>query len=242
MWRLSRSYEKHRGQVHRYDPVSDLPYGTTACKWDTIISLEPLWTHYKRIVKDNAAIVLMGSQPFTTTLIASNMKMFKYELIWDKGKGSNPQLAGKMPMKSHENMLIFYKKLPIYNPQMTDGSLYVVPRTGGKRTNRVIDSKDKPGFQQKTKDTSKRFPISIHKYSIHCGSKVHPTQKPVALFEYLIKTYTNEGDLVLDNCTGSGTTGIACINTNRQFILIEKDPDYYEIARKRIAAMPGRLI
>ncbi len=216
--------------------LCDLPYGTTACKWDTIIPFEPLWEQYKRIIKDNGAIVLTASQPFTSALVMSNPKMFKYEWIWDKGKGSNPLLSKKQPMKSHENILIFAQSQTVYNPQMTDGKPYNIPRTGGNRTNRIINAKDSNNFRQKT-DPTKRFPTTIQKYSIHCGSKIHPTQKPVALFEYLIKTYTNEGDLVLDNCAGSGTTAIACINTKRNFILIEKEQEYINIIHKRLSTL-----
>jgi site-specific DNA-methyltransferase (adenine-specific) len=213
--------------------LCDLPYGTTACKWDTIIPFEPLWEQYKRIIKDNGAIVLTASQPFTSALVMSNPKMFKYEWIWDKAKGSNPLLSKKQPMKSHENILVFSKSQTIYNPQMTDGKPYLIPKTGGNRTNSITNAKDSKDFQQKT-DPTKRFPLTIQKYSIHCGSKIHPTQKPVDLFEYLIKTYTNEGDLVLDNAAGSGTTGVACRNTNRNYILIEKEPEYIEIINKRL--------
>ncbi len=213
--------------------LCDLPYGTTACKWDTVIPFVSLWEQYKRIIKDNGAIVLTASQPFTSALVMSNIKWFRYEWIWDKAKGSNPLLSKKQPMKSHENILVFSKSQTRYNPQMTEGKPYLIPKTGGNRTNSITNAKDSKDFQQKT-DPTKRFPLTIQKYSIHCGSKVHPTQKPVSLFEYLIKTYTNEGDLVLDNCMGSGTTGVACKNLNRNFIGIELDSEYFKIAESRI--------
>lgn len=213
--------------------LTDPPYGTTACKWDTVIPFEPMWEQLKRVTKKNGAIVLFGSQPFTSALVMSNVKMFKYEWIWDKGKGSNPLLSKKQPMKTHENVLVFSKSQTIYNPQMTEGKPYLIPKTGGNRTNSITNAKDSESFQQKT-DPTKRFPITIQKYSIHCGSKIHPTQKPVALMEYLIKTYTNEGETVLDFTMGSGTTGVACKNLNRNFIGIELDKEYFEIAQKRI--------
>jgi len=214
--------------------LCDLPYGTTACKWDTIIPFEPLWKQYKRIIKDNGAIVLTASQPFTSALVMSNPKMFKYELIWEKQKGSNPLLAKKQIMKSHENIVIFYKSQPTYNPQFEQGTPYI--RKGdcsvksenyGLPKNKVYDLGSKDG---------RRYPKSILRFSNEGmnANNLHPTQKPVALFEYLIKTYTNDGDLILDNCAGSGTTGVACKNLNRNFILIEKEPKYVEIIKGRL--------
>ena len=211
--------------------LCDLPYGVTACKWDSVIAFEPLWEQYKRLCK--GPVVLTASQPFTTELINSNRKDFKYSLVWDKGKGSNPLLAKKMPMRSHEDILVFYKKPPVYNPQMTEGKPYTVPRTGGNRTNSITGAKDSNGFKQST-DSSKRYPLSIQKFSIHCGSKLHPSQKPVELMEWLIKTYTNSGATVLDNAMGSGSTGVACNNTGREFIGMELDAEYYAIAVDRI--------
>lgn len=215
--------------------LTDPPYGITACKWDACIPFEQMWEQLKRITKKNGAIVLFGSQPFTSALVMSNPKMFKYEWVWNKAKGSNPLLSKKQPMKSHENILVFAQAQTVYNPQMTDGNPYTVPRTGGNRTNSITKAKDNINFIQKT-DTTKRFPLTIQRYTIHCGSKLHPTQKPVALMEYLIKTYTNEGDTVLDFTMGSGTTGVACKNLNRRFIGIELDKTYFEIARERINA------
>jgi len=214
--------------------LCDLPYGTTACKWDTIIPFEPLWEQYKRIIKDNGAIVLTASQPFTSALVMSNPKMFKYEWIWEKNRASNPMLSKVQPLKFHENILVFCNGKTIYNPQME----YVGIKDNRKTFNTIetynerIDSK----FTIKTKkDDGWRFPKSILKViQEHFSKIVHPTQKPVALFEYLIKTYTNEGDLVLDNAAGSGTTGVACKNLNRNYILIEKEQEYIDIINNRL--------
>lgn len=213
--------------------LCDLPYGTTACKWDTIIPFEPLWAQYKRIIKDNGAIVLFGSQPFTSALVMSNPKWFKYELIWEKPNPSNPMLAKKQTLKNHENILLFYKNQCTFNPQMelrlekdkrsqVEKELGIFKHTGQKR---II-----PNAMGEYK-----YPMSVRKFNRE-QTGFHPTQKPVALFEYLIKTYTNEGETVLDNCAGSGTTAIACLNTNRNYICIEKEPKYYEIINKRIEA------
>jgi len=209
--------------------LCDLPYGTTACKWDTIIPLEPLWEQYKRIIKDNGAIVLTASQPFTSALVMSNIKMFKYEWVWNKNRGTGIFNAKKSPLKSHENVLVFYKKQPIYNPQFTEGKPYTAKQ--GKQSDAFGLN---TGKEIITINDGKRYPLSSMYFISTNGRNVHPTQKPVALFEYLIKTYTNEGDLVLDNCAGSGTTGVACKNLNRNFIGIELDKDYFEIAKKRI--------
>ena len=205
--------------------LCDLPYGTTACKWDTIIPLEKLWEQYERVIKDNGAIVLTASQPFTSTLVSSNYKKFRYEWIWEKNQGVNFLLAKKQPLKVHENILIFYKKTPNYNPQMEIGK----PYTSGKGDSGEVTNKVKK-IQTKNKGT--RYPKTVQKIKREFG--LHPTQKPVALFEYLIKTYTNEGEIVLDNCMGSGTTAIACINTERNFIGFELDKTYYEKSLKRI--------
>jgi site-specific DNA-methyltransferase (adenine-specific) len=215
--------------------LCDLPYGTTACKWDTIITFEPLWEQYKRIIKDNGAIVLTASQPFTSALVMSNIKMFKYCLIWNKNKCGSPGLAKRRPLKTHEDILIFSKGVERYNPQMEIGKPFFRKRSGKSRENNMGY-----GFANNTQDivnTGTRYPKSIINISrdFSAQQQIHPTQKPVALFEYLIKTYTNEGDLVLDNCIGSGTTAIACINTNRNFIGIELSPEYCEIANKRIS-------
>lgn len=205
--------------------LCDLPYGTTACKWDAIIPLEKLWEQYERVIKDNGAIVLTASQPFTSTLVSSNYKKFRYEWIWEKNQGVNFLLAKKQPLKVHENILIFYKRMPNYNPQMETGK----PYTSGKGDSGEVTNKVKK-IQTKNKGT--RYPKTVQKIKREFG--LHPTQKPVTLFEYLIKTYTNEGETVLDNCMGSGTTAIACINTNRNYIGFELDEQYYEASIDRI--------
>lgn len=205
--------------------LCDLPYGTTACKWDAIIPFDALWTEYERIIKDNGAIVLTSSQPFTTSLIASNMNLYRYSLIWEKEQGVNFLMAKKQPLKVHEDINVFYKKQPTYNPQMTKGKPYTSGKgTSGEVTGHVT--------KVQTKNEGTRYPRSVIKINRETG--LHPTQKPVALFEYLIKTYTNEGETVLDNCLGSGTTAVAAINTNRNFIGIEREPEYVEIANRRI--------
>ena len=216
--------------------LCDLPYGTTACKWDTVIPFEPLWEQYKRVIKDNGAIVLFGSEPFSSNLRMSNIGMYRYDWIWEKSKAGNFMNVKTQPQKIHEDILVFYKDNSTYNPQMED-SVRISSRNKGKRANANIlgTSFDKPEYI----DDGKRFPYSIQFYSNQSGElnnvhRLHPTQKPVALLEYLIKTYTNEGETVLDNCMGSGSTGVACKNTNRNFIGIELDEDYFNIAKERI--------
>jgi site-specific DNA-methyltransferase (adenine-specific) len=220
--------------------LADLPYGTTACKWDTIIPFEPLWEQYKRIIKDNGAIVLTASQPFTSALVMSNIKWFKYEWIWEKEQGSNFTTVNHQPFKAHENILVFssgkitynpignYMK---YNPQKTKGKPYFIKRSGKMTQNLATGANQE--LTSTNNETGDRHPLS-YIYFQRDIPKIHPTQKPVALFEYLIKTYTNEGDLVLDNCAGGGTTGVACKNLNRNYILIEKEPEYIEIIKKRL--------
>ena len=206
--------------------LCDLPYGTTACKWDTIIPFEPLWKQYERIIKDNGAIVLFASQPFTTALINSNIKLFRYSWVWEKEQGVNFLMAKKQPLKVHEDICVFSKKQTVYNPQMTEGKPYISGKgDSGEVTGRVK--------KVQTKNNGTRYPRSVIRFKGETG--LHPTQKPVELCEYLIKTYTNEGDTVLDNCIGSGTTVIACMNTNRNFIGIEKEKKYFDIAKERIA-------
>ena len=302
--------------------LCDLPYGTTACSWDTIIPFEPLWEQYKRIIKDNGAIVLTASQPFTSALVMSNMEWFRYEMIWSKNRGTGIFNAKKIPMKSHENILVFYldkaeisgrskeflklrdyfneelkksgltskqvksllgndmgghyftkgiqwtlptsenyqklqttgffkrdygelkkefnliseKCLNTYNPQMIKGKPYTAKQ--GKQSDGFGL---KTGKEITTENNGERYPLTVLNFNSENGRNIHPTQKPVALFEYLIKTYTNEGDIVLDNCAGSGTTGIASINTKRNYILIEKDEHYCEVARNRIEEYLYRL-
>lgn len=218
--------------------LCDLPYGTTACKWDVIIPFEPLWKQYERVIKDNGAIVLTASQPFTSALVMSNVKMFKYEWIWEKSIGTGFLNSKKQPLRSHENVLVFYKSQPLYTPQMTS------KEDSKGRIKKAPFSKAEVYNDMKLveyKDTGLRFPRSVAKIydddrfnSAVLSKHKHPTQKPVALFEYLIKTYTNEGETVLDNCAGSGTTAISCINTNRNYILFEKEEKYYNIILDRI--------
>jgi site-specific DNA-methyltransferase (adenine-specific) len=219
--------------------LCDLPYGTTACKWDTVIPFEPLWEQYKRIIKDNAPILLFGSEPFSSILRMSNIKWYKYDWIWNKIIAGNVGLANKQPLKTHEIISVFYNKQPIYNPQFHNNYTKLMGKftqTNSKSVN--LSSKVKKLSGQRG------FPrsiIEIMRPNNMTGGGLHPTQKPVSLFEYLIKTYTNEGDLVLDNCAGSGTTGVACINTNRKYILIEKDKEYFGIAVKRCSEVPVKL-
>lgn len=212
--------------------LADPPYGTTACKWDSVIPLEPMWEQLKRVIKPNGAIVMTASQPFTTTLIASNMKMFKYCWVWEKPKGTGHLNAKKQPMRSVEDIPVWYKKQSTYNPQMKAGKPYK-EKSGWKGTSGYegygVDKRigsDNEGF---------RYPKQVLRFGVVERGTVHPTQKPVSLMEYLIKTYTNEGETVLDFAMGSGTTGVACQMTGRRFIGIEKDAGYFDIAHKRIA-------
>ena len=208
--------------------LADLPYQVTNCSWDTIIPFEPLWEQYKRIIKDNGAIVLTASQPFTTKLINSNIEWFRYEWIWIKNNSTGFQLANKMPLKKHENVLVFYNHLPTYNPQGL--KKYGKKNTRGKVGNGgYLANEVNEYVQQHT-----NYPTSIDLYFNYDKEKYHPTQKPVALFEYLIKTYTNKNDIVLDNVIGSGTTAVACLKTDRKFIGFELEEKYYHIALKRI--------
>lgn len=214
--------------------LCDLPYGTTQNKWDSVIPLEELWKHYNRVIKDNGAIVLTAQTPFDKVLGCSNLKMLKYEWIWEKTTATGHLNAKKkMPMKAHENILIFYKKLPTYNPQKTTGHKRKVSSATHKRNSKLSSNYNPSNFTNY--DSTERYPRSVLLFPTDKQkSAIHPTQKPVALFEYLIKTYTNEGDTVLDNCIGSGTTAVACINTKRNFIGIELEEKYYNIANKRI--------
>ena len=206
--------------------LCDLPYGTTACKWDTVIPFEPLWEQYNRIIKENGAILLFGSQPFTTELNHSNLKMFRYEWVWVKNNSTGFQLANKRPLKKHELISVFYRKQPTYNPQGLQIFGKVNRRSSSGDNWSELNSNSY--VQQFT-----NYPTQLLEFA-YDKDKLHPTQKPVALLEYLIKTYTKEGEIVLDNCMGSGSTGVACINTNRRFIGIELGEDYFDIAKKRI--------
>ncbi|UVX29533.1 DNA methyltransferase [Klebsiella phage VLCpiS13f] len=206
--------------------LCDLPYGTTRNKWDSVIDLQVMWYEYKRVCR--GAIVLTAQTPFDKVLGASNLNMLRYEWIWEKPKATGHLNAKRAPMKAHENILVFYERLPIYNPQKTDGEPY--KGCGGASKNDNYGGFD--AAREGSADGS-RYPRSVQKFK-HETKPLHPTAKPVALMEYLIKTYTNEGDTVLDNCMGSGTTGVACMNTGRRFIGIEKDESYFKIAKGRI--------
>ena len=210
--------------------LCDLPYGTTACKWDTIIPFEPLWAEYKRIIKKHGAIVLTASQPFTSALVMSNPKGFKYEWTWDKVRPSGFQVAKYKPMQRHENVLVFTSKGERVNyfPIMELRDKPVKGRVASSSESSPLKYND-----GKTRIYTHKNPQSIIIFP-KPNRTVHPTQKPVALFEYLIRTYTNEGDTVLDNCMGSGTTAIACLNTGRNYIGFELDEGYYNIAQDRI--------
>jgi len=211
--------------------LADLPYGTTACKWDSIIDLDLLWKQYKRIMTDNGAIVLTASQPFTTVLIGNDLKMFKYNLVWDKVAVTNPMLAKKQPMRCHEDVLVFYDKQPTYNPQMRVGIKW---SRAGKKQHTTDTLGQSTLFNNGSDESEMKYPKSIITFSNADKTKnEHPTQKPLELMKYLIKTYSNENDMVLDNTMGSGTTPLAAKELNRKFIGIEKEPKYYEIACKR---------
>ena len=259
--------------------LCDLPYGTTNCKWDTVLPLDVLWKEYHRVCKINAAIVLTAAQPFTSALIMSNPKYFKYTWVWEKSKATGYLNSKKMPMRAHEDVCVFYRKLPTYNPQMTQGKVYdkgiahrptdVYSQQGQKKRNarrkellkldsealelelqthklssdgttkeqieRLVDL-IKPTKVHVKNTTGLRYPRTVQyfKTAESEGKVYHPTQKPLALFEYLIKTYSNEGDLILDNCIGSGTTALACINTKRDYIGMELEQKYYDITLARI--------
>ena len=212
--------------------LCDLPYGTTACKWDTIIPFEPLWEQYERVIKDNGAIVLTASQPFASNLVMSNIKMFKYEWVWNKNRGTGFQIVKYKPLVSHESVLIFGKGKTIYNPQMRERDNPRLSKNKGTTRQMIVSKGESYTGKEPLK---KRYPITSLEFSNNNQKdKFHPTQKPVALFEYFIKTYSNEGETVLDNCMGSGTTAIACINTERNFIGFELDKTYYEKSLERI--------
>ena len=204
---------------------TDPPYGTTACKWDSVIPFEPMWAQLKRIVKPNGAIVLMASQPFTSALVMSNVKMFKYCWIWKKTAATGHLNAKRMPMSDSEDVLVFYRHQPDYNPQGLIPHGKTVRRGGNGG---CYGNSGKENFQEFTNYPRRTLEIASQ------GGTVHPTQKPVALMEYLIRTYTNAGETVLDFTCGSGTTGVAAANTGRRFIGIERDPDYFTIAQARI--------
>lgn len=211
----------------------DLPYGTTACKWDTVIPFDALWMHYKRIIKHNGVIVLFGSEPFSSLLRVSNLKEYRYDWTWVKNTGTNFLHAKRMPIRYSENIHVFGRAGATYNPQKTTG--HIATNSGkGRNTGNVYHGKSKVDY--KGGDTT-RFPKNLLYFdTVNNYARIHPTQKTVELVEYLVKTYTVEGDTVLDNCMGSWTTGVACKNLGRNFIGIELDENYYQIATKRIEA------
>lgn len=215
--------------------LCDLPYGTTQAKWDTVIPMEPLWTEYKRVIKDRGAIVLTASQPFTGALVMSNPRWYKYSWVWKKSRAANGPVARYQPLKYHEDILVFGKGRTTYNPQGIKRVDKVA--TQGTKSSDIMRGYSREGtYVQKWTN----YPSTILEFN-NVGKTAHPTQKPVALFEYLIRTYTNEGELVLDNCMGSGTTAVAAINTGRNFIGFELEQDYVEIANKRIEEARGAV-
>ena len=218
--------------------ITDPPYGTTACKWDSVIDFELMWEQLNRIIKPNGAIVLFGSEPFSSALRMSNIKNYKYDWIWDKVTGGNFIQLKNVPSKCYENISVFYKKKPTYNPVMeVKEKRNVRPKTKQKSTTKILSVSS--GFLQRTSSDKLKFPRAIQVFNRmknECNNlkRVHPTQKPVALMEYLIKTYTNENETVLDFTMGSGSTGVAAKNLNRNFIGIEQDQKYFNIAKNRI--------
>ena len=214
--------------------ICDPPYGTTVCKWDTVIPFEDMWKRLNKLIKPNGAIVLFGTEPFSSSLRISNIKKYRYDIIWEKERITNFFFVKKQIAKCHENISVFYEKQPTYNPQMQiiEGKGVWERKSNGKKYNSAYS------LNYSKKDSSNtsgaRFPRSVQKFSMHNVGLHHPTQKPTDLLEFLIKTYTNEGDLVLDFTMGSGSTGVACMNTNRKFIGIELDENYFNIAKQRI--------
>lgn len=220
--------------------LCDLPYGTTACKWDSVIPFEPLWAQYRRVAKPNAAIVLFGAQPFTSALVMSNIKEFKYVWVWDKVNRVSGHLnAKRQPLRVVEDVIVFYREQATYVPQMVKGEPYTAKSKGaksscyGSQADGIVTVNDGNYYPRNL--------LSVAADERGTVGRIHPTQKPVALCEYLIKTYTNEGMTVLDNCAGSGTTGVACQNTKRNFILIEKEKKYVEIALSRLTHTSGMV-
>lgn len=226
--------------------LCDLPYGTTACKWDVIIPFDILWKHYERIIKDNGAILIFGTEPFSSFLRMSNISNFKYDWIWDKKRTTTPQLAKRMPLNNYEIISVFYKKQPLYNPQpYIKNTVGLFSNKKDNQSMRWLTNSD--NWERGSNNSEIGYPrriinsIGVMNNLTKDKSGLHPTQKPVALMEYLIKTYTNECETVLDNCMGSGSTGEACFNINRSFIGIENNIDYYWIAKKRIDALIHKL-
>lgn len=223
---LERMKEIESGTVDMI--LCDLPYGTTCCSWDAVIPFEPLWAEYERVIKANGAIVLFGAHPFSAVLACSKLELFRYEWIWEKPSATGFLNADKQPLRAHENILVFYKSLPTYNPQKTFGH----ERKKSKRKN-IGSAHYGKQLNIKDYDSTERYPRTVQVFSKDYPS-IHDTQKPVALCEYLIRTYTNDGELVLDNTMGSGTTGVACVNTRRRFIGIENDQQTFNEAKERI--------
>lgn len=225
---LERMKEIESGSVDMI--LTDPPYGTTACKWDSIIDLDLMWEQLRRIIKPNGAIVMTAAQPFTSILTCSNLPMFRYDWVYDKPAGTGFFNAKKMPLRSHESVLVFYNRLPTYNPQMTHGH--------ERKTSSRLDAKSEcygKAVKKTSYDSTSRYPRSIQRFnSDKQKGNFHPTQKPVALMEYLIKTYTNENEIVLDFTMGSGSTGVAAKNLKRKFIGIELDEGYFNTAKERI--------
>lgn len=214
--------------------LCDLPYGQTARnKWDTVIPFETLWKAYKRIIKDNGAIILFANGMFTADLMQSNRKMWRYNLIWEKTQPTGFLNAKRMPLRAHEDICVFYKKPPVYNPQKTKEHKRKVSKAESKIN--CKQSTNYGEYKNFTYDSTERYPRSVLKYAkdIQKGA-LHPTQKPVKLLQFLIKTYTNPGEIILDNCMGSGSTGVACLHTGRRFIGMELDPEHYNTAVQRI--------
>lgn len=213
--------------------LADLPYGTTHNKWDSVIPLDLLWKQYKRIAKRNAAILLFGQDKFTARVMLSNESWHRYNLVWRKTEPTGFLNANRMPLRCHEDIMVFYDSLPVYHPQKTTGHPRKVSTAAHKRNSKVTTNYG--GHKLHSYDSTSRYPVSVLVFKKDKQkSALHPTQKPVALLEYLIRTYSNERDVVLDNVMGVGSTGVACQNTNRNFVGMENDPKYFEIAKKRI--------
>ena len=216
--------------------LCDLPYGTTQNKWDSVIPLEQLWIRYEKLIKPNGAIVLTSAEPFTSALVMSNTKLFRYDIIWEKQKGSDPLNANRKPLRSHENILVFYKKQPTYNPQFTEGAPYLRKGDCKVKSSNFNEAKT---INDRGSSDGKRYPKTVVKFTSEGmnSNNLHPTQKPVELLKYLIETYTKKGDKVLDNCSGSGSTAVACLETERSFVGIELDKKYMEISNRRLTEL-----
>jgi site-specific DNA-methyltransferase (adenine-specific) len=213
--------------------ITDLPYGTTACKWDTVIPFVPMWKAVKHVLKPDGAFITTASQPFTSLLVCSNLQWFKYEWIWEKEQGTNQMLKNIQPLRSHEDIIVFCNKTPDYFPQFEQGYKSWKTKDTGDTIYEALQYKGKK--QTRISNGCLRFPKTILKFFRPLKNRLHPTQKPVALYKYLIKTYTNEGDTVLDMCMGSGTTGIACVETGRDFIGCETEEEHFQTAQSRIS-------